>query len=411
MLLLRNRNYRLLFSANAVSNLGDGVSAVAFPWLASLFTRDAFLISLVAMAGRLPWFMFALPVGVWTDRTDRQRLVVRSGLIRCLLTLGVVWMILSLPPLPLRAGAATLAIAGLAVISFLLGTAEVFGDNAAQTLLPSVVAQDDLEHANGQMWSAEQVMGQFVGPPLAGVLIGLGLTVPFGFDAMTFALAAVLVWLIAAPPRAVQAMPSFRAAFMEGVRWMRGHPVILRLAVMLGILNALHMAALAIMVLFAQDVLGLDAVGYGLLLSFGAFGGVAGGMIAPRLVRQLGMRRSLILSLAIFASTFLVWATTSRAEIAAAALAAEAFGSMVWNVATVSYRQRVIPDAILGRVNAIYRFFGWGAMPLGALLGGVMVTLATGIVAPDMALRFPFAVAAAGCFALLAYAAAAVRED
>lgn len=411
MLLIRNRNYRLLFSANAVSNLGDGVSAVAFPWLASLFTRDALLIGLVAMAGRLPWFMFALPVGVWTDRADRQRLVVRSGLIRCLLTLGVVWMILALPPLPLTAGAASLAIAGLAVVSFLLGTAEVFGDNAAQTLLPSVVAQDDLEHANGQMWSAEQVMGQFVGPPLAGVLIGLGLTVPFGFDAMTFALAAVLVWLIAAPPRAVQAVPSFRAAFMEGVRWMRGHPVILRLAVMLGLLNALHMAALAIMVLFAQDILGLDAVGYGLLLSFGAFGGVAGGMIAPRLVRQLGMRRSLILSLAIFASTFLVWATTSRAEIAAAALTAEAFGSMVWNVATVSYRQRVIPDAILGRVNAIYRFFGWGAMPLGALLGGVMVTLATGIVAPDMALRFPFAVAAAGCFALLAYAAAGDRED
>ncbi|MGL4311341.1 MAG: MFS transporter [Paracoccaceae bacterium] len=411
MLLLRNRNYRLLFSANAVSNLGDGVSAVAFPWLASLFTRDALLISLVAMAGRLPWFLFALPVGVWTDRTDRQRLVVRSGLMRCLLTLGVVWMILALPPLPLTAGAASLAVAGLAVISFLLGTAEVFGDNAAQTLLPSVVAQDDLEHANGQMWSAEQVMGQFVGPPLAGVLIGLGLTMPFGFDAMTFALAAVLVWLIAAPPRAVQAVPSFRAAFMEGVRWMRGHPVILRLAVMLGILNALHMAALAVMVLFAQDILGLDAVGYGLLLSFGAFGGVAGGLIAPRLVRQLGMRRSLILSLAIFASTFLVWATTSHAEVAAAALAAEAFGSMIWNVATVSYRQRVIPDAILGRVNAIYRFFGWGAMPLGALLGGVMVTLATGIVAPDMALRFPFAVAATGCLALLAYAAAAVRED
>lgn len=118
-LLRRNRNFRLVFSASAVSNLGDGVSALAFPWLASLLTRDAMLISLVAMAGRLPWFLFALPAGVLTDRADRRRLMVQADLVRMILTFGIVAMVLSLPALPLAPGAGTAAILALCALAIL----------------------------------------------------------------------------------------------------------------------------------------------------------------------------------------------------------------------------------------------------------------------------------------------------
>ena len=410
-LLRRNRNFRLLFSATTVSNLGDGVSMVALPWLATLFTRDAFLIGVVAMAGRLPWLLLTLPAGVLTDRVDRRLLIVRAGLLRMVLTLGVVALILTLPALPLAAGQGTGPILALAVIAFLLGSAEVLGDNAAQTLLPTVVDKADLERANGQMYAAEQVMGQFIGPPLAGLLIGAGIAVPFGFDAATFGLAAACIWLIALPPRVPPPPQRFGAALAEGVRWMLAHRAILRLALMLGCVNALYIAVLTVLVLFAQDVLGLDAVGYGLLLTAGAAGGVLGGLAAPRICAALGLRHSMAAAFAAFALGYLMIALTSDPVVAGAALAIEAAGSMVWNVATVSYRQRVIPDAVLGRVNSIYRFFGWGSMPLGALAGGAIVSLASGPLGLDAALRLPFWIAFAGCVALFAYAMSRLRLD
>ncbi|MCX8509787.1 MAG: MFS transporter, partial [Rhodobacteraceae bacterium] len=192
-LLRTNRNFRLHFTASAVSNLGDGVSLVAFPWLATLLTRDPVLISLVVTAGRLPWFLFSLPAGVWTDRADRQKIIWRADLLRMALTLGVIALIFSAPTLPQPPGAGPAMILLLAGLTFLLGTAEVLRDNAAQTILPALVAAPDLESANGQMWSAEQVMNQFAGPPLAGALIALGISLPFGLDAASFAIAAGLI--------------------------------------------------------------------------------------------------------------------------------------------------------------------------------------------------------------------------
>lgn len=402
-LFFRNRNFRLILSASAVSNLGDGVSALAFPWLATLLTRDPLLISAVAMAGRLPWFLFALPAGVWTDRADRRLLMVRADIIRLFLTLGVMAMALSLPSPPLPSGG-TGAILALALLAFLLGTAEVLRDNAAQTVLPSVVPASDLEHANGQIWSVEQVMGSFAGPPLAGALIGLGIAVPFGFDAVSFAAAAALVWLVVLPPRAAPERQPFWPAFRQGATWIRANPVILRLAVMLGVLNASFTAAFTILVLYSQEILRLGAFGHGLLLTAGAAGGVLGGLMSPALSARLGQRRSLLAALAVFAGGYLALGLAPSVPVAAAALFVEAFAGMLWNVVTVSYRQRVIPDAILGRVNAIYRFFGWGMMPLGALAGGAIVAVLEPVAGREAALLAPYFAAALGSALLFAHA-------
>lgn len=402
-LLRRNRNYRLLLSATAISTLGDGVSALAFPWLATLLTRDPMLIALIGFAARLPMFLFALPAGVVTDRANRQRIMVRADLFRLALTLGIVALILATPALP-PAGSPMPFIAALGTLAFLLGAAEVLRENAAQTALPSVVDTADLEQANGQMWSVQHIMGAFAGPPLAGLLIARAVSLPFGFDAATFGAAAALVSVITMRPRpAPPARQRFMADLTQGIDWMRAHPLLLRLALVLGLVNALSAATDTMLVLYAREILALGAAGFGLLMTAGAVGGVLGGVISPLVVRRLGATTALRAALAVFALGPLLLALGHSAALAAVALFIATLGGMLWNIVTVSYRQRVIPDALLGRVNSVYRFLGLGLMPLGALAGGLIVSTVEPSLGRALALRMPFAVAAAGGGLLMVY--------
>ena len=280
-LFFTNKNYRLLFSASAVSNLGDGVSALALPWLASLITRDPMLIATVAFATRLPWFLCSIPAGVVTDRYDRKHLMVGADILRMILTAGLVVCALTIPQ-PAPAGAAFTAILMVSGLAFLLGLAEVVRDNAAQTVLPSVVAKSDPECANGQLWSIEQIMGAFIGPPLAGFLIAWAVPAPFVLDTLSFALAAGMVFFIAIPSRPAVIRRSVWREAVEGMVWIRSHRVILQLALMLGVMNALGMLVVTILVLYSQEVLGLSVTQHGLLLIAGAAGGVVGGLICPK---------------------------------------------------------------------------------------------------------------------------------
>lgn len=406
-LIRENRNFRLLITGAGLSNLSDGIGVLAFPWMATLITTDPRALAAVAFATRLPWFLWSLPVGVWTDRADHQRMMVRADIARMALALAVVALIAAGPR---DGGAVGWMIGGLAALAFLMGSAEVFRDNAAQTALPGLVPRDRLEEANGQIWSVEQVMGQFVGPPLAGFLIALAAPAPFLFEAMGFALAAVAVWAIAFPARGIiAARPGFWQELREGWAWLRAHRVILQLALILGGLNAAHMAGLTVLVLYAQEVLGLGAVGFGVLLTAGAAGGVAGGLLCPVIAKRLGSSRSLWLALALMPLPFLGLALTSSSWGAGALVFGQTFVAVLWNVVTVSYRQRVIPGALLGRVNAIYRFFGWGMMPLGALAGGWIMALAEPATGREQALRLVFAVSALVFGALFAYGAARLR--
>ncbi|MEX0285273.1 MAG: MFS transporter [Paracoccaceae bacterium] len=396
------RDFRLLFSSSAISNLGDGVSALAFPWLATLITRDPMLIAMVAFATRLPWLLLSIPAGVWTDRLDRGRLMVQADLVRTVLTCGVIAVILSAPDFPpAREG---LYIAAISALAFLLGAAEVIRDNAAQTVLPAVVPGDALERANGQIWSVEQVMGSFVGPPLAGLLIALAVPAPFLLDAATFAIAAGLVACMAIAPRLQPARRSLVVEAREGIVWMLGHRTILQLAIMLGLMNAIALMTVTMLVLVSQELLGLSAAGHGFLLTAGAAGGVLGGLLCPRLADRLGQRQSLLVSLVLIgAAIAVIWVARSP-YLVAVALFVEMFGALLWNVVTVSYRQRLIPDDLLGRVNSLYRFFGWGMMPFGALLGGWIVAAAEPEMGREAALRLPYLLGAGGMGAIWLYA-------
>ena len=399
-------NYWRLWIASIISNLGDGISGVAYPWLASAITRNPVHIALVGVATRLPWLVFSLPAGVITDRVDRRRLVVVMDTVRAVVTIGVALTVLAfqselsspeliasgeaVPP----AGAGVL-LAILYVSAVLFGLAEVLRDNAAQTLMPSVVSKDVLEKANGRLWGAEMVMNSFIGPPLGGFLLAIAFSLPFFVDAGTFAVSAAMVAFLAGSFRPETKDPSaprasFGADLKEGFRWLWNHRLLRTLAIVLGLLNAAGGATTATMVLFAQEVLLLDATGFGLLASAGAVGGVVGSFSASAIGKALGTGRSLAVTMTVNTITFFVIGLTSSATLVWAMFAIESLAVVLWNVITVSLRQAIIPDRLLGRVNSVYRFFGWGMMPIGIFLGGVLVEFVTGLADRDLGLRAPF---------------------
>lgn len=388
------RDFRLLFAASAATNLGDGVLAVALPWAATLLTRDPLLIGLVAAARQAPWAVLSLPAGVLTDRFDHVRVLIACDSLRIGAALALVGLVALAAP---GAGAAL----ALAALAFVLGAAEVLRDNTAQSLLPAVVPRDRLEDGNGLLWSAEQVAGQFAGPPLAGLLIGLGVALPFGLQALVLALAVVLMLRLALPqvPRATPT--PFGPALREGLAYLWRHPVLRRLALTLGAFNFIGAMFWALVVLYAQVVLRLGPAGYGTMMALVACGGLAGSLIGPALLRRTGARTGLVLGIAGFALASAVLALTASPVLTGAALAAEAFTALLWNIATVSYRQRHIPAPLLGRVNAAYRFFGTGPAAFGALAGGLVVSLADPL-GPVAALQLPFALCLAGALALCA---------
>lgn len=256
------------------------------------------------------------------------------------------------------------------------------------------------------------VMNSFVGPPLAGVLIAAAFSLPFFVDAGTFAVAAALVFLIAGefhPKKETgetsDVVQSFWTDLKEGVRWLWGHPLFRPMAIALGVLNGTMMMTMATFVLFAQEVLELDATRFGLLTTGVALGGVIGSIVAHSVSRVLGQGGSLFATILAGAGSLLVSGLTSSFWVFWAMGFVSAFTGTLWNVITVSLRQSLIPDRILGRVNSVYRFIGWGIMPIGSALGGVVVALAEPALGREWALRAPFLLAAAITAGLFAYAA------
>jgi MFS family permease len=415
-------NYRKLFVATTISNLGDGVSLIAYPWLATAVTRNPLLIALVAVVQRLPWLLFTLPAGVITDRHDRRRLMVGANAIRFVLTMVVAVAVLARGgalPAPDEVdsvvGTEWFIYVVLLVATLLLGTCEVLHDNSAQTFLPAVVDDADLEQANGQMYGAEIVANQFVGPPLASLLLLTGFVLPVVFDAGSFAVAAGLVFSIAvtkqAPAEPAGPRPAFRTELAEGFRWLWHHPLLRTFAITLGFLNLLGQVSVAVIVLFSQEVLHTTALEFGLMTSIAAVGGVLGGWLGSRISRRLGPGLSVNLTLWVGAVCALATGFMSHWLLVALLTGVSMFTAILWNVITVSLRQAVIPDRLLGRVNSVYRFFGWGMIPIGALIGGLLVAALDGPLTREWALRMPWIVAGVSQLVLAAVVARSLTSS
>ena len=362
------RNFRLLWAATALSNLGDGLRLVAMPLLATSVTSDPRLIAGVTVAQRLPWLFFILPGGAWADRFDRRLLRMRLDIARALVMVVLVGAI----------AFDQVTIVVIYVVAMLLASAEAVVDSSSMAMVPATVDGPDLERAIGRLGSTELAMNDLIGPPLGGLLFGLAIAVPFGVDAVTFAGAALVMGFMsgsyrptAAPTSSGVALPSMRESLAEGIRWLWNHQLLRTLALVSTALGTASFIGNAVFVIFATDTLELSDFGYGVLLVPGALGGIAGSLIAPRF-KRFPLRRTLpIAVIGSGASTWLMALTSS--PILVGALSAVSLASvMVWNVLTLALRQRLIPDDMLGRVGASYRFLVYLGMPFGALIGGLL---------------------------------------
>ncbi|MGA0070896.1 MAG: MFS transporter [Candidatus Nanopelagicaceae bacterium] len=398
------KNYWRLWTAHATSNLGDGLATVAFPWLASAVTRDPFLIALIAVMSRLPWLIFTLPAGVITDRFDRKKIIVAMDVIQgglALLLAGAIFFERnSLPALNNLTSASMvetnyLLYWSLIGISLLFGFAEVLRDNASQTFLPSVVTKENLESANGKLWSAEYVMNSFIGPPLASFLLGILVYLPFFIHSATFFVAAGLISLIATIPKpetdnTPKEKINFRVEIKEGFNWLWSHSLLRPMAIILGTLNLVGSITAATFILFAQEILETSVFEFAILGTSGAIGGTLGGILGPKISKKLGSGTSLYLALLSMPLLSLIIGLTSNWYIAWVMIAATTVFAVLWNVITVSLRQSIIPSHLLGRVNSVYRFFAWGSMPIGTLIGGAIVSLTQLLGNRELALRMPY---------------------
>ncbi|EME62568.1 MFS transporter [Amycolatopsis decaplanina] len=364
------RAYRRLWWATGIDSLGNGVFAAALPLLAVTVSHDARDVALVSVATYAPWLLLSLTAGSVVDRVDRTALMWRTQALQALIV-GVLTALVA---------AGMISVPVLALLAFALGSCDVFYDNAAQTALPDLVPEELLHQANGRQQVATTVGRQFLGPPLGSLFFALAWTFPFAVDAMSFVLAAVL--LVRLPGRRGQAES---AKVLDGVRWLMKHRLLRTLALLLGVNTFCGQLGNATLVLFVTDVLRLGAGAFGMLLAGAALGGVAGGIVVSRLVARLGDLRALLVSLAVNAVVFVGIGFSPQMAVLGALLAVSGFVTTIWNVVTVSVRQREVPSSLLGRVNGVYRLLGWGLMPLGALTGG--------LIAHRFGLRVPYPVA------------------
>lgn len=392
------RNFHRLLLSSGLANLADGIGIVAWPWLASLITRDPLAIALVGVAQKLPWFLFALPSGVITDRFDRRHLVITMDFLRFVTLIALSGAMLVpglLPEAPVQDFPRDLLYWLLLFSALIVGFAEVLRDNSAVTLLPSIVPHARLETANGRMGSLETVMNMMIGPPLAGLVIAFALPLAFGLYGLAFALAGLLVLSIPGAFRTERPEPRhWVPEIREGTAYLFARPLLRDLALGLGVLNAIEVMLLMGLVLYAQEVMDLNSAEYGLLLTGLAVGGVIGGLLGEPIIRRFGASVCLRATIA----GCLVWALVVLLlpvpALVWATLVLSAVTGMVWNIITVSLRQRLIPPHLLGRVNSVYRFFGLGTMPLGVFLAGISVTLAEHVMPRQQALGMPFILAA-----------------
>ncbi|WP_062214270.1 MFS transporter [Streptomyces sp. NBRC 109706] len=361
--------YWRLWTSSGLSNLADGVARVALPLAAVEVTRSPTLIAGLAVTLALPWLLFALPAGALADRLDRRRMMLAANTTRITLLGGLV----------LATALGVESVWALYAVAFGIGVAETLYDTSAQSIVPQLVDRSQLSRANGRLYAVELTASEFVGPPLAGFLTATGLLLAFTAPAALWALAVGALLLVPGRFRVVRERPTtLRADIAEGLRFLWRHRLLRTLAMMTGVFNFTTSAVFAVFVLFAvgpDSPMGLSGPAFGLLLTSTAVGSLLGSLVAERIEGRIGRGRCLPLTVVSGALLLGVPALTSDPIAVGAGFFAGGLGIVLWNVITVSLRQRIVPDRLLGRVNSGYRLLAWGVGPLGAAAGGLLAHL------------------------------------
>ncbi len=363
---LGSRFWRLALSAGA-SNLADGVFKLALPLAAIAFTRSPALVAGLELARSLPWLLFALPVGAFADRMDRRRTMIFANLARTSLVavLAVV----------LQTGSGSIVM--LYFVAIGTGIAEVFYDTSSQSILPSLVEREQLGRANGRLGAIELGAQQFAGPPIAGLLVGAALAAAFWTTTALWALAVAALWALRGsfrPERAAEPT-TIRTDIAEGVRFLMARPMLRTMATMVGVTNLASSATGAVFVLYAvgsDSILGLNEAQFGFLILTAAAGSIGASFVNERIEERLGRARTLTIAVLGIILFIAAPAITTNIWLIAISLLIGGATMMLWNIITVSFRQAVTPDHLLGRLNSVYRLLAWGTMPIGAATGGII---------------------------------------
>ena len=371
--------YWRLWWASAVSTTGDGVLVAALPLLAVTITRNPLMISLVTAAEFLPWLLLSLPAGVLVDRHDRATLMWRAQVLQ-----GSVIAVLAVLVLLHETDIAVLAVA-----AFGLGVGEVVFSNASQSVLPQLVRAEQLPEANGNQYAVQTIGQEFAGPPLGSLLFTAAAAVPFGVSAASFAGSAALLARLPKHPPDTVPDGTVRSRIAEGLRWLLGNRLLRVVAVVLGVSSFCNTMGLATLVLLVTETLKVSTRFYGVLLAAAAVGSVLGGLLNPRLTRRLGQVPSLVIAMGAVSVIYVGIGLAPNAPALAALEVGNGFAVTMWNIVTVTLRQRIVPNDMLGRVNSAYRMIGWGLMPVGAVAGGLVAHVA--------GLRAPYVIAGVLC--------------
>jgi len=410
-----NRNFNLLLTASTFSNLADGIAGFAYPWLFSLLTRDPLLISIVSVLVNLPRLIFVLYAGVIADKFNRQKILIYTRLGQVFLTsMFILLIFINLDSIPKAVQfnepqfeSKFLIISTAYLLAFMFGLLEVTRDNAAQAFLPQIVSKDNLPKANGRLFGIEIVTNNFLGTPVGGFLIGLSLITPFIFD--TLLMLASVFFIIGIKgkferPEKNSKEQNTSEMIKEGVNWLKNNTLLKRLAIYTGIANFFGSMQFPIMILFAQELIGLNAIQYSFLAYGAAIGGLVGSQLANKVNARFEESKTLLISVALFGIGMFAPYVTSNPFVIAGSFGLSSFGSILWNVQAVSIRQSLIPDNLLGRVNSVYRLLALGLNPIGALFGGALVKILNNSFSREFALRFPFLLG--GIFMLILFLSA-----
>jgi len=366
------RSFRWLLAATVINNAGDGVVISAGPLLVASQTRDPLLVSMALLSEYLPVLLFGVLGGAAADRFDRRRMVVVVNVGRALVLGALVAVIVT----------GTVNIAVVLVVLFVLGTAETFADSASSTLVPGLVAREDLGIANARMQGAFLLTNQLLTPPIGAFLFAAGMALPFATNAACFALGAVLISRVVTGARdRAEEGSGLRAVMAEGIRWLVAHPPMRTLALTIFTFNITYGAAWSVLVLYAGERLGMDEVGFGLLPTAVAIGGIVGLASYGRLERRFSLADIMRVGLVIETGTHLVLALTRSPAIALATLVVFGAHAFVWGTTSTVVRQRAVPDELLGRVTGVYRVAIVGGLVVGTPLGGLLART-FGITAP-----------------------------
>ena len=410
-----NKNFNLLLTASTFSNLADGIAGFAYPWLFSLLTRDPLLISIVSVLVNLPRLIFVLYAGVIADKFNRQKILIFTRLGQVFLTsIFIVLIYLNLDNIPKEVQfnepqfeSKFLIISAAYLLAFMFGLLEVTRDNAAQAFLPQIVSKDNLPKANGRLFGIEIVTNNFLGTPVGGFLIGLSLITPFIFDTLLMLVSVFFITGIKGKFERVENINKDQKTsemIKEGVEWLKNNTLLKRLAIYTGIANFFGSMQFPIMILFAQELIGLNAIQYSFLAYGAAIGGLVGSQVANKINARLEESRTLLISVALFGIGMFAPYLTTNPFVVAGSFGLSSFGSVLWNVQAVSIRQALIPDNLLGRVNSVYRLLALGLNPIGAIFGGTIVKILDNSFSREFALRFPFLLG--GIFMLILFLSA-----